>query len=66
MHYRYLTLEQRENLERLLRAGTPGELPRLHTPEYGVCAACGADIPYTRLLEYPGTRDCRACQPAAS
>jgi hypothetical protein len=31
MHYRYLTLEQRENLERLIRAGAPGELPRLHT-----------------------------------
>jgi hypothetical protein len=23
MHYRYLTLEQRENLERLIRAGAP-------------------------------------------
>jgi RNA polymerase-binding transcription factor DksA len=66
MHYRYLTLEQRENLERLMRTGVPGELPRLHTPDYGVCTACGADIPYVRLLEYPGARYCSACQPAAS
>ena len=63
MHYRYLTLEQRENLERVIRAGAPDELARLHTPEYGVCAACGADIPYVRLLAYPGARYCRACQP---
>ena len=66
MHYRYLTLEQRENLERLIRAGAPDDLPRLHTPEYGVCAACGSDIPYVRLLEYPGARYCRGCQPRAS
>ena len=66
MRYRYLTLEQRENLERLIRTGTPDELPRLHTPEYGVCAACGTDIPYVRLLEYPGARYCRVCQPKAS
>jgi len=66
MHYRYLTLEQRESLERLIRTGAPDELPRLHTPEYGVCAACGTDIPYVRLLEYPGARYCRGCQPKAN
>ena len=63
MHYRYLTNEQRENLERLISARAPDDLPRLHTPDYGVCSACGADIPYVRLLEYPGARYCRACQP---
>lgn len=63
MHYRYLTLEQRENLERLMRAGIPAELGRLHSPEYGVCAACGSDIPYVRLLELPAARYCAACQP---
>ena len=63
MRYRYLTLEQRENLERLIRAGAPAELPRLHTADYGVCAACGADIPYVRLMEYPAARYCSACQP---
>jgi RNA polymerase-binding transcription factor DksA len=63
VHYRYLTLEQRENLEHLIRAHVPEELPRLHTPDYGVCAACGSDIPYVRLLEFPAARYCAACQP---
>ena len=66
MHYRYLTLEQRENLERLVRTGAPQELERIHTPEYGVCAACGADIPYARLLEFPAARYCAGCQPKSS
>lgn len=63
MHYRYLTIEQRENLERLIRAQAPEELQRLHTPEYGVCASCGRDIPYARLLELPAACYCAACQP---
>jgi RNA polymerase-binding transcription factor DksA len=63
MHYRYLTLEQRENLARLIRAAAPKDLERLHTPEYGVCATCGADIPYVRLLESPAARHCAACEP---
>lgn len=66
MHYRYLTLEQRETLERLIRSRIPEELQRLHTPEYGVCAACGRDIPYVRLLEFPAARYCGACQPKSS
>ena len=43
MHYRYLTLEQRENLERLLRAGAPGERDHHqdghppHAPEASRC-----------------------------
>ena len=63
MRYRYLTLEQRESLERLIRADMPVELARLHSPEYGVCAECGKDIPYTRLLAVPAARHCAACQP---
>jgi len=63
MHYRYLTLEQRENLARLIGACAPQELGRLRTPEYGVCATCGADIPYARLLEFPAALYCAACQP---
>ena len=62
MHYRYLTLDQRENLQRLLIDARPAELARLHSPEYGVCAACGKDIPYARLLESPASRYCAACQ----
>jgi RNA polymerase-binding transcription factor DksA len=63
MHYRYLTLEQRENLARLIGACAPQELGRLRTPEYGVCSACGADIAYARLLEFPAALYCAACQP---
>jgi len=63
MHYRYLTLEQRGNLERLLSGALPAELSRLHSPEYGVCAACGKDIPYVRLLELPAARYCASCGP---
>ena len=63
MHYRYLTLEQRENLDRLLSAALPAERARLHTPEYGVCATCARDIPYARLLELPAARYCTSCEP---
>ena len=64
MHYRYLTLEQRESLERLIRAQLPHELPRLHTPDYGVCEQCGSDIPFVRLLQRPALRFCATCQPS--
>jgi RNA polymerase-binding transcription factor DksA len=37
-------------------------LERLHDPSYGVCAGCGADIPYVRLLAYPAATRCIACQ----
>lgn len=63
MHYHYFTLEQRESLERLIRAGgQPELLRRLHTAEYGVCTSCGADIPYIRLLDSPAAVLCTACQ----
>ncbi|HSH06252.1 MAG TPA: TraR/DksA C4-type zinc finger protein [Burkholderiales bacterium] len=35
---------------------------RLHTPEFGVCADCGADIPYVRLEAMPTATRCVACQ----
>jgi RNA polymerase-binding transcription factor DksA len=63
MHYHYFTLEQRESLEQLIRSSrTPELLKRLHTAEYGVCQACGADIPYVRLLGSPGAVLCTACE----
>lgn len=69
MHYHYFTIEQREALERRIRAGI-GDVPRqaetlrrLHSPEFGVCRACGADIPYVRLMAQPDTVYCAACQP---
>jgi DnaK suppressor protein len=118
---RYLTIEQRESLQRQLgdraaalrdeiaaalrRSGSPeavglanhleeiddeavadlessievaeierdlGELRRtqaalrlLHTPDYGICADCGADIPYSRLNVQPIATRCVACQTKA-
>ena len=66
MHYRYLTLEQRGNLEQLVRSryfsGGPLEtaMSRLHKGDYGVCG-CGRDIEYVRLASNPWTRRCQAC-----
>ena len=53
MHYRYLTLEQRENLARLIGAGAPQELGRLHAPDYGVCAAAEPTFPTPGCLSFP-------------
>lgn len=44
---------------------TQGALDRLHTPAYGVCADCGADIPYARLNAEPSATRCIACQTRA-
>lgn len=71
VHYHYFTLEQRESLERRIRsriedAPTQAEtLQRLHSPDYGVCRICGADIPYVRLLDEPTALYCAACRPAS-
>ncbi|HZQ73831.1 MAG TPA: TraR/DksA C4-type zinc finger protein [Burkholderiales bacterium] len=68
MHYHYLTLEQRESLERLIRSSLAGRpevtsaLARLHSPDYGVCERCGVDIPYVRLSAAPLERLCRSCR----
>lgn len=35
---------------------------RLHTPDYGVCAECGVDIPYVRLEAVPAATRCASCQ----
>ncbi len=67
MHYRYLTLEQRTSLEKLIRARTGAGAPlaaaleRLHQPDYGVCIECGKDIGFERLEADPSAFHCRAC-----
>ena len=68
MHYHYFTIEQREALEQLIRSQASGDtretLRRLHSPDYGVCQRCGADIPYARLAAQPAALYCAACESA--
>ena len=45
--------------------GVEAALERIHTPEFGLCADCGADIPYSRLQAAPFTRRCLGCQAKA-
>jgi DnaK suppressor protein len=40
-------------------------LERLHEPEFGLCADCEAEIPFSRLLANPVARRCIACQASA-
>jgi RNA polymerase-binding transcription factor DksA len=67
MHYHYLTLEQRDALERRLRANSPDErhlqaaLQRLRKPDYGVCIECGKDIAFVRLETDPDALHCGDC-----
>jgi RNA polymerase-binding transcription factor DksA len=66
MHYHYFTIEQRNALTDVIRSrmAEPGmdcALQRLHTPEFGVCESCGADIPYVRLAANPRLRRCASC-----
>jgi len=67
MHHHYLTIEQRDTLEKLIRGKrAPGEqlaldLARLHQPDYGVCIECGKDIGYARLKQDPWAMHCRDC-----
>ena len=37
-------------------------LARLHQPEYGICTACGEEIPYVRLQANPAAVLCLGCQ----
>jgi RNA polymerase-binding transcription factor DksA len=37
-------------------------LTRLRSPDYGICADCDEDIPYTRLRDDPYTSVCKHCQ----
>ena len=39
-----------------------GALELLHSPGYGLCTACGAEIPFVRLQANPATTRCVACQ----
>jgi RNA polymerase-binding transcription factor DksA len=67
MHYRYLTIEQRESLEKLIRSRIGAKpqletaLERLHQPDYGVCIECRRDIGFERLEADPSALHCRAC-----
>ena len=67
MHYRYLTIEQREILTNLIRSQcVPGAqleiaLKRLHEPDYGVCIECDKDIGFVRLNVDPWALHCQAC-----
>ena len=35
---------------------------RMKDSSYGVCAGCGDDIPFERLMAYPTAKRCLACQ----
>ena len=37
-------------------------LARLHTPDFGLCADCAAQIPYSRLSANPAALRCTSCQ----
>ena len=68
MHYHYFTIKQRAALEQLIRASMAGRpemgsaLERLHSPDFGVCEACGGDITYARLAADPLARRCSGCR----
>ena len=68
MHYHYFTIEQRQALEQLIRSSMTGHpemtsaLERLHSPGFGVCESCGADIAYAKLTANPLARRCPGCR----
>lgn len=62
MHYHYFTLEQRNELSQVMSVLPEAERKPLNSPEYGVCEACGGDIPFVRLLGNPLLRRCPACE----
>jgi len=80
MHMHYFTIEQREALQAALNArgeqlrtsdahapelgDIDNALQRLHTPEYGLCADCGAEVPFSRLQANPLATRCFGCQSA--
>ena len=66
MHYHYFTIEQRNALSDLIHSrmtepGMPAALERLHSPDFGVCDSCGADIPFIRLMGNPRLSRCTSC-----
>ena len=67
MHYHYFTIEQRNLLTERMRArsaepGMEAALKRFHTPEFGVCESCEADIPFAELRDNPQLRRCPRCR----
>jgi RNA polymerase-binding transcription factor DksA len=66
MHYHYFTLEQRDALDRAIRArldepGMNRALERLHAADYGICESCGRDIAFAHLMDNPRLRRCPRC-----
>lgn len=67
MHYHYLTIEQRQALEKLIRSSIAAKpqleaaLERLHAPGYGVCIECGKGIEFVRLQADPSALHCKTC-----
>ena len=61
-----LNIEPAESAPNLpIHFGGPVETGRgfvLHSAEYGVCEACGADITYIRLAGNPTLRRCAGCE----
>jgi RNA polymerase-binding transcription factor DksA len=67
MHYHYFTIEQRSVLAELMRErsaepGMEAALKRVHTPGFGVCESCEADIPFAQLRANPLLTRCPRCQ----
>ena len=58
VHYHYLTIEQRETLEKLIRSRIGGGS---QLADYGVCIECGKDIGFVRLQADPSALHCQAC-----
>ena len=66
MHYHYFTIEQRDVLTELMRTrsaepGMEAALKRFHTPEFGVCESCEADISFAQLRANPRLTRCARC-----
>lgn len=43
-------------------AAVNAALDRVHTPTYGLCSDCGAEIPFDRLQHHPQVLRCVGCQ----
>ena len=51
-------LRERESVR---LAEIQGAMLRLNTGTYGVCTACGKDVPFERLLVFPESATCATC-----
>jgi RNA polymerase-binding protein DksA len=54
-------IAERERERREL-AYVESSLQRIHEPEFGLCADCGVEIPYSRLQANPIATRCFSCQ----